>query len=236
MPAAPVVGVRIEDGMGCVMGLFIPDDLVPQDKPAAPAGGMSAVFAQLSKIDQSSGKTAGLRHVTKVRMVVRVGACACACACGHRRYVFLLPCVFIAVIQDMKSKGSAGSAGAAGAPKKAAAKPKAAAKKFAAAPAKPPMTKLVASTWRVEHHVKPAEVRASARAGGGAIWLVCCLYARWRRAPQPIVIEHVTVKQKVYIYNCTDTTIIIKGKLNTLGIDRCTRCNVICDTILATAE
>lgn len=36
-----------------------------QATSAAPSGGMTAVFAQLSKIDQSSGKTAGLRHVTK---------------------------------------------------------------------------------------------------------------------------------------------------------------------------
>jgi adenylyl cyclase-associated protein len=32
---------------------------------AAPEGDKSAMFAELSKIDQSSGRTAGLRHVTK---------------------------------------------------------------------------------------------------------------------------------------------------------------------------
>ena len=44
-----------------------------------------------------------------------------------------------------------------------------------------------------------------------------------------IVIEDTTIKQTVYIYNCKECTIIIKGKINTVTLGECLKffCNVI---------
>ncbi|CAB3987279.1 Adenylyl cyclase-associated 1 [Paramuricea clavata] len=51
-----------------------------------------------------------------------------------------------------------------------------------------------------------------------------------------IVIDQTNLKQTVYIYNCKDCTIIIKGKLNTVTLDSCKKTAVVVDDLIAGLE
>ncbi|XP_028406083.1 adenylyl cyclase-associated protein 1-like [Dendronephthya gigantea] len=51
-----------------------------------------------------------------------------------------------------------------------------------------------------------------------------------------IVIAETTLKQTVYIYNCKECTIIIKGKLNTVTLDSCKKTAVVVDDLIAGLE
>jgi len=43
-------------------------------------------------------------------------------------------------------------------------------------------------------------------------------------------------KESMYIFNCTNSTIYIKGKINCVIIDGCKKCNITCDTVVASIE
>jgi adenylyl cyclase-associated protein len=81
-------------------------------------------------------------------------------------------------------------------------------KKAAAAPAKPPKFALEGTKWVVEHQLKNKE----------------------------IVIQDAEVKQTVYIYKCKDSVIQIKGKVNAVTVDDCTKCGIVFDNVVASFE
>jgi len=80
--------------------------------------------------------------------------------------------------------------------------------KKAAAPAKPPKFSLEGTKWVVEHQLKNKE----------------------------IVIQDTEVKQTVYIYKCKDSVIQIKGKVNAVTVDDCTKCGIVFDNVVASFE
>lgn len=43
-------------------------------------------------------------------------------------------------------------------------------------------------------------------------------------------------KQQVYIYNCDDAVVVVKGKFKSLALDKCTNCSVVYDTLISSAE
>ena len=51
-----------------------------------------------------------------------------------------------------------------------------------------------------------------------------------------IVIDQTSIKQTVYIYNCKESTIIIKGKINTVTLDSCKKTAVVVDDLIAGLE
>lgn len=136
---------------------------------------MADVFKGITSIDQSSGKTAGLKHVTK----------------------------------EMKAKPASSVVSEAPKPAAAAAAAAAPAAKAAAAPAKPPVFQLDAMKWRVENQT------------GGVITLDA---------------DRVNPKQTVYIYGCKNTTIDIKGKVNSISVDGCTLSNVLAADVISGVE
>lgn len=51
-----------------------------------------------------------------------------------------------------------------------------------------------------------------------------------------IVVENTEPKQTVYIFNCHDSTIQVRGKVNAITLDNCTKCGVVFDTVVSSCE
>ena len=51
-----------------------------------------------------------------------------------------------------------------------------------------------------------------------------------------LVVDDTDPKQSVYIYNCHNSTVQIKGKVNAITLDACSRCGILFDTVVASAE
>jgi len=51
-----------------------------------------------------------------------------------------------------------------------------------------------------------------------------------------IVIENTEIKHLVYIYNCVDSTIQIKGKVNAITIDNCKKTGIVIDSVVSAVD
>lgn len=51
-----------------------------------------------------------------------------------------------------------------------------------------------------------------------------------------VVIEDTAINQAVYIYNCKNSTIRIKGKVNAVTMDSCTKCGIAVDSTVSTVD
>ncbi|KAI8337319.1 adenylate cyclase associated N terminal-domain-containing protein [Blakeslea trispora] len=51
-----------------------------------------------------------------------------------------------------------------------------------------------------------------------------------------VVIEETAINQAVYIFNCKNSTIRIKGKVNAVTIDSCTKCGIAVDSTVSTVD
>lgn len=51
-----------------------------------------------------------------------------------------------------------------------------------------------------------------------------------------VVIEETAINQAVYIYNCKNSTIRIKGKVNAITMDSCTKCGIAVDSTVSTVD
>jgi len=51
-----------------------------------------------------------------------------------------------------------------------------------------------------------------------------------------IVIENTEIKHLVYIYNCVDCTIQIKGKVNAITIDNCKKTGIVIDSVVSAVD
>lgn len=78
----------------------------------------------------------------------------------------------------------------------------------AAAVVKPPVLELQGKKWAVEYH----------------------------KGNKTIVLDKVDMKQSVYIYKCDDSVIQIKGKVNSIAIDACTKTAVVFEDCLGSIE
>ncbi|ELT97182.1 hypothetical protein CAPTEDRAFT_18736 [Capitella teleta] len=77
-----------------------------------------------------------------------------------------------------------------------------------AAPAKPPKTELEGKKWVVEYH----------------------------NGNRNVVIEDTNMKQAVYIFKCTQSTIQIKGKVNSIILDNCKKTAVVFDGVISSLD
>lgn len=137
----------------------------------------------------------------------------------------------------------------------ASALPKAvsAAPKAAAAPAKPPKLELNGKKWEVPRTTGATHDRDTTdpRARGAR---ACCAAGHRSRDAIPRVcgvraavqVEHQVkqqglqiesdVKQTVYVYQCTDSVLTIKGKANAITLDGCKKMALVFDTVVAGIE
>ncbi|KAJ3236751.1 F-actin-capping protein subunit alpha [Chytriomyces hyalinus] len=90
-------------------------------------------------------------------------------------------------------------------------KPAAATPKFGGAVASkaPPKCALEGSKWVVENYVNSAE---------------------------PIVIENPELRHTVYIYNCQNSTIEVKGKVNAVTLDNCKKSGLLLESVVSTVD
>lgn len=51
-----------------------------------------------------------------------------------------------------------------------------------------------------------------------------------------LVIEDTDLKQTVYVYQCKDCTIQVKGKINSITLDSCQKVGLVFDDVLSTVE
>jgi adenylyl cyclase-associated protein len=49
-------------------------------------------------------------------------------------------------------------------------------------------------------------------------------------------VEIESMKQSVYMFNCTGTTLVVKGKVNSITLDTCKKCGVVFDDLLASVD
>jgi len=58
----------------------------------------------------------------------------------------------------------------------------------------------------------------------------------YQRDNKNLVISDTEPRQTVYIYKCVNTTVVIKGKVNAITVDDCTKTAVVFDTVMASFE
>jgi hypothetical protein len=56
------------------------------------------------------------------------------------------------------------------------------------------------------------------------------------KAEGTIEIEVTSMRQSVYIFNANEATIVVKGKCNSIAVDKCNKSKVLCDTLVAMLE
>lgn len=74
--------------------------------------------------------------------------------------------------------------------------------------AKPPIFELDGNKWRLENHSKR----------------------------QDLVIDQAELKHVVYIYNCNHCTIQIKGKINAVTLDHCSKISIVVDQVVSSVD
>jgi adenylyl cyclase-associated protein len=62
-------------------------------------------------------------------------------------------------------------------------------------------------------------------------WLI-----EYQEGKHDLTIEDTELKQTVYIYKCSECTITVKGKVNSISVDSCSRVGIIFDDVLSTVE
>ena len=80
--------------------------------------------------------------------------------------------------------------------------------KVAAPIVKPPLFELDDKKWKIEYFVKKND----------------------------LVVENTEIKQTVYIYKCKECTVTVKGKVNSILVDSCSRLALLFDDVLSTVE
>jgi adenylyl cyclase-associated protein len=147
----------------------------PQKELPSSGGGMTTVFASIKGIDQSEGKTPGLRKVTKDMQTWRPE------------------------YKEATEKPKPSDVTIKAGQKQASYVPK---------PIKKPVCEQRNANWFIENQV------------GGA----------------PISIKDVHIKQQVYIYGCTDATILLEGKAKNIVFDSCEKSRLIFDDAVSSIE
>jgi len=71
--------------------------------------------------------------------------------------------------------------------------------------------------WVIENHTKETAMKELSKDG-------------------IVTVEITDPKQQVYLYNCEDLTVTIKGKFKSLAIDNCSKVAVVFDTLISSAE
>jgi adenylyl cyclase-associated protein len=79
----------------------------------------------------------------------------------------------------------------------------------------------------------PAAVKAPVLEcqGGGKKWVV-----EHHKGNNDIVIDNVNMKQTIYIYKCENSTIQIKGKINSITLDSCKKVGMVYGDVVSTVD
>jgi len=62
-------------------------------------------------------------------------------------------------------------------------------------------------------------------------WIV-----EWQKNNQTLVIDETNDKQTVYMYKCSNSVLQVKGKINSITLDSCTKCGIVFEDLISTCE
>ncbi|CAH1964453.1 unnamed protein product [Acanthoscelides obtectus] len=65
----------------------------------------------------------------------------------------------------------------------------------------------------------------------GKKWVI-----EFQKGNHQLVVEDAEMNNVVYLYKCVDSTVIVKGKINSIVVDACKKTAVVCDYLVATIE
>nr|CAI5849151.1 unnamed protein product [Callosobruchus analis] len=65
----------------------------------------------------------------------------------------------------------------------------------------------------------------------GKKWVI-----EYQKGNHQLVVEDAEMNNVVYLYKCIDSTVIVKGKINSIVVDACKKTAVVCDYLVATIE
>lgn len=58
----------------------------------------------------------------------------------------------------------------------------------------------------------------------------------WQDGVHDLAVTETRMSQTVYMYKCTNTTLKVHGKVNSIVLDNCSRCGIVLDSVIATVE
>ncbi|XP_008200251.1 adenylyl cyclase-associated protein 1 isoform X1 [Tribolium castaneum] len=65
----------------------------------------------------------------------------------------------------------------------------------------------------------------------GKKWLI-----EYQKGNHNLVVENVEMNNVVYLFKCTDSTVVVKGKLNSITLDSCKKTSIVFDSLVSAME
>ncbi|KRT83388.1 hypothetical protein AMK59_3877 [Oryctes borbonicus] len=65
----------------------------------------------------------------------------------------------------------------------------------------------------------------------GKKWLI-----EYQKGNQNLLVENAEMNNVVYLYKCTESTVIVKGKINSITLDSCKKTSVVFDSLVSSVE
>lgn len=57
-----------------------------------------------------------------------------------------------------------------------------------------------------------------------------------QKGNQNLVVEGADMNNVVYMFGCTESTLTVKGKINSVFLDSCKKTSVLCDSLVSSIE
>lgn len=93
------------------------------------------------------------------------------------------------------------------------------------APFKPTMQKSVMSVKPVQIDKPPSFIR------DGKKWLI-----EYQKGNQNLLVENAEMNNVVYLFKCENSTVTVKGKINSIVLDSCKKTSVVFDSVVSAME
>ncbi|KAJ8873380.1 hypothetical protein PR048_027016 [Dryococelus australis] len=65
---------------------------------------------------------------------------------------------------------------------------------------------------------------------------VCCGLQEYQKGKHDLLVDGVEMNNVVYMFKCEDSTLTVKGKLNSVVLDSCRKASVVVDSVVASIE
>lgn len=79
--------------------------------------------------------------------------------------------------------------------------------------------------------VGPAAAKAPVFTRDGKKWLI-----EHQRSNPNLIVEDAEMNNVVYVFKCENSTITVKGKINSIFLDSCKKCSVLFDAVVSSVE
>lgn len=62
------------------------------------------------------------------------------------------------------------------------------------------------------------------------------LFQEYQKGNHQLVVENAEMNNVVYVFKCTDSTLVVKGKVNSIFLDSCKKTAVVFDSVVSSIE